>query len=364
MAMAAVLLSWRHSRASPDLLHFVSVVPFPRLLASAVTSCDWKLIVGWHWETRQSRSALPTEITFCRTWIAKMKTLSERLKSLLLGLPEDVDENPIVWTVFWVSSCSIFFCHLRVTLSSTLYHLSSSPVRFSVTLGRAQATWFSRGFLPLLVFFLASSLDSVLAQCTTFPSSPLSLFLDSPCASLLVSAKMAEKERKREKTMNPRLSFSLQRDVGLDYLCYHFPRLGRGTGTEGRGVLHWSLRHDPIRWLEGREADARRGCRPQQIHPAKPQNIPHHCKCLSHFVGGRNHWAWRVTFPLFQATVDLPPKLLYNELDGNIEHVPTWNPTLIECRTLKVYTTELRSDYLRFLTPLVALLGGERQGEH
>lgn len=37
-----------------------------------------------------------------------------------------------------------------------------------------------------------------------------------------------------------------------------------------------------------------------------------------------------------QGTVEIPPKLLFEELDQNIEHVPSWNPTLLECRTLKV----------------------------
>ena len=32
----------------------------------------------------------------------------------------------------------------------------------------------------------------------------------------------------------------------------------------------------------------------------------------------------------------MPPHLLYEELHNNIENVPTWNPTLIECRSLKV----------------------------
>lgn len=66
----------------------------------------------------------------------------------------------------------------------------------------------------------------------------------------------------------------------------------------------------------------------------------------------RNHKIFRITvsfhtfshlktqdnFSIFsiKATVDIPPKLLYDELDRNIEHVPTWNPTLIECRVLKV----------------------------
>ena len=41
----------------------------------------------------------------------------------------------------------------------------------------------------------------------------------------------------------------------------------------------------------------------------------------------------------FQATIEIPPKLLYDELNRNIENVPKWNPTLLECRTLKVRTT-------------------------
>jgi hypothetical protein len=35
----------------------------------------------------------------------------------------------------------------------------------------------------------------------------------------------------------------------------------------------------------------------------------------------------------------MPPHMLYEELHNNIENVPTWNPTLIECRSLKVSFT-------------------------
>ena len=46
----------------------------------------------------------------------------------------------------------------------------------------------------------------------------------------------------------------------------------------------------------------------------------------------KSHKIFRIT-----ATVDIPPQILFDELSQNIENVPKWNPTLIECRLLKVW---------------------------
>lgn len=40
-------------------------------------------------------------------------------------------------------------------------------------------------------------------------------------------------------------------------------------------------------------------------------------------------------FLLLQGIVDLPPKLLLEELYYQIESVPKWNPTLVECRRVQ-----------------------------
>ncbi|KAI9564628.1 hypothetical protein GHT06_008369 [Daphnia sinensis] len=54
----------------------------------------------------------------------------------------------------------------------------------------------------------------------------------------------------------------------------------------------------------------------------------------------RNHKIFRIT-----GTVDIPPKLLFDELDRNIENVPSWNPTLLECRTLKTVNEKVSISY-------------------
>jgi len=54
----------------------------------------------------------------------------------------------------------------------------------------------------------------------------------------------------------------------------------------------------------------------------------------------RTHKIFRIT-----ATVDIPAKLLYDELNRNIEHLPSWNPTLLECRTLKVINDKVSISY-------------------
>jgi len=54
----------------------------------------------------------------------------------------------------------------------------------------------------------------------------------------------------------------------------------------------------------------------------------------------RTHKIFRIT-----ANVDMPPQLLYEELHNNIENVPTWNPTLIECRSLKVIDDKASISY-------------------
>jgi len=54
----------------------------------------------------------------------------------------------------------------------------------------------------------------------------------------------------------------------------------------------------------------------------------------------RNHKIFRIT-----ATVDIPPQLLYEELRDNIENVPSWNPTLQQCRILKVINDKVSVSY-------------------
>lgn len=54
----------------------------------------------------------------------------------------------------------------------------------------------------------------------------------------------------------------------------------------------------------------------------------------------RTHKIFRIT-----ATVDIPPKLLYEELRDNIENVPSWNPTLLQCRTLKAINEKVSVSY-------------------
>jgi len=54
----------------------------------------------------------------------------------------------------------------------------------------------------------------------------------------------------------------------------------------------------------------------------------------------KNHKIFRIT-----ATIEIPPQLLYDELNHNIENVPKWNPTLLECRTLKVLNEKAAVSY-------------------
>lgn len=70
-------------------------------------------------------------------------------------------------------------------------------------------------------------------------------------------------------------------------------------------------------------------------------------------------------FFIQQGTVDIPPKVLYDELDRNIEHVPTWNPTLLECRTLKVNNAlEVNIRVIVKLFHSCEFAGCKRQGFH
>ena len=55
----------------------------------------------------------------------------------------------------------------------------------------------------------------------------------------------------------------------------------------------------------------------------------------------KNHKIFRIT-----ATVDIPPQILFDELSQNIENVPKWNPTLIECRLLKVWLSLLKCELI------------------
>jgi hypothetical protein len=45
---------------------------------------------------------------------------------------------------------------------------------------------------------------------------------------------------------------------------------------------------------------------------------------------------------LVQGYVDLAPRLLLEELFYRIEQAPSWNPTLVECRTVQVHESLLR----------------------
>lgn len=54
----------------------------------------------------------------------------------------------------------------------------------------------------------------------------------------------------------------------------------------------------------------------------------------------RNHKIFRIT-----GTVDIPPKVLFDVLKNNIENVPSWNPTLLQCRILKGINDKVSISY-------------------
>jgi len=54
----------------------------------------------------------------------------------------------------------------------------------------------------------------------------------------------------------------------------------------------------------------------------------------------RNHKIFRIT-----GTVDIPPKVLFDVLKNNIENVPSWNPTLLQCRILKDINDKVSISY-------------------
>jgi len=59
----------------------------------------------------------------------------------------------------------------------------------------------------------------------------------------------------------------------------------------------------------------------------------------SKFIG-RTHKIFKVT-----GTVEMPPQLLYEELNKYSEKMPSWNPTVTECRMLKIIDEKTSISY-------------------